>query len=124
MQPRLRGVPAVGGWAPSFAENRKHLTGRHRRGRGPAATVVAPPLIRPCAGADAAVGGIAAGGGGGLDEPLARAAYIVTASDIIRVQTFGELTQRTLGAQELQQEIAVCAALLCAILGRRQPDGG
>jgi hypothetical protein len=49
--------------------------------------------------------------GGGLDEALARAAYIVTEHDSIQVQTFGDLAQVTLGPQELNQEIAARTAL-------------
>ncbi len=49
--------------------------------------------------------------GGGLDEALARAAYVVIEPDSIQVQTFGDLAQTTLGARELQQEIAARAAL-------------
>lgn len=44
--------------------------------------------------------------GGGLDEALTRAAYVVTEPDSIQVQTFGEITQLTLGPQDLHQEIA------------------
>lgn len=49
--------------------------------------------------------------GGGLDETLTRAAYVVTEPDSIQVQTFGEVTQLTLGPQELHQEIAARQAL-------------
>jgi len=49
--------------------------------------------------------------GGGLDEALVRAAYVVTEPDTIQVQTFGDLTHIMLGPQELNQEIAARTAL-------------
>ena len=70
------------------------------RGRSDAAKEPMPPLAEGLR----AVGAL-------LDEALARAAYIVTAPESIRVQTFGELTQLTLGPRELHEEIAARTAL-------------
>jgi hypothetical protein len=46
-----------------------------------------------------------------LDEALARAAYVVTSSDVIQIQMFGEPQQVVLGPHELRQEIAARTAL-------------
>lgn len=70
------------------------------RGRSGAAREPMPPLAESLRAV-----------GGGLDEAFARAAYIVTEPDSLQVQTFGELTQRTLGPQELHQEISARTAL-------------
>lgn len=70
------------------------------RGRTGAAAQPMPPLAETLRAV-----------GGSLDEALARAAYVVTEPDSIQVQTFGELTQQTLGPQELQQEIAARSTL-------------
>jgi hypothetical protein len=70
------------------------------RGRSGAAREPMPPLAEALRAV-----------GAGLDEALARAAYVVTEPDSLQVQTFGDLTQLTLGPQELHQEIAARSAL-------------
>ncbi len=49
--------------------------------------------------------------GGGLDDALARAAYIVTEPEGVHVQTFGDVSHLILGPRELLQEIAARTAL-------------
>ena len=70
------------------------------RGRSVAAREPMPPLAESLRAV-----------GSSLDSALARAAYILTERDSIQVQTFGDLTQLTLGTQELPHEIAARSAL-------------